>query len=143
MKWWGKMSVLCLALGACSVEHSENGALEGNWRLVQVDTLATGGRADVRGALRYWAVQHRLLKCYDASGAHRACLLRFEHKGDSLNLYAAHSDGREEGDHLLESSERLQPYGLQELDERLAVEELNRKRMRLKGKALRLTFDKW
>ena len=87
--------VASLSFQSCEFEASDNGDLDGNWQLMQVDTIATGGRNKVKNQQLFYSVQMRLLclKEYNAA-AESNLFFHFEHTNDSLKLKSASSDGK-------------------------------------------------
>ena len=89
------VSALCLALGSllfsCTLETSDNGKLDGFWKLTRVDTLATGGVLDLRESGIFWAVQMNLMSVQDKYVEDSPeYLFRFEHKDGKLTLSAGY-----------------------------------------------------
>lgn len=113
-------------LGACQLETSGNGKLDGYWRLERIDTLG-GGVNRMEGQRIFWAFQSRLLQTSDLNGRVQACLLRFRKEKDSLLLSDPYLYNRESGDEPITQLARLVPFGLNSLDERFKVERLGRK----------------
>lgn len=132
-----------LFLCSCEFETSHNGNLDGFWHLERIDTLSTGGVCDTSSDLLFWSVQMRLLNVSDKNNVHTNVNMRFEHSNGNLRVYGAYLDDRMQGDPLLNDAALLRPYGINELDETFAVEQLTGSRMQLKGLALRLTFRKF
>ena len=100
---------LATLLTACHVERSDNGPLDGFWQLKTVDTLSTGGTADMRLSQLTWAFQGGLVEFRYAPSREQDFYMSFTHRGDSLLLFGAHHLLREQGDTLLGSAELLAP----------------------------------
>lgn len=132
-----------LFLCSCEFETSDNGNLDGFWHLERIDTLSTGGVCDTSSDLLFWSVQMRLLNVSDKNNVHTNVNMRFEHSNGNLRVYGAYLDDRMQGDPPLNDAALLRPYGINDLDETFAVEQLTGSRMQLKGSALRLTFRKF
>ena len=128
-----------LVFQSCELETSDNGNLDGNWQLMQIDTLATGGRNDVKDQQLFYAVQVRLLclKAYN-DNISSDMYFHFEHTGDSLKLKPASSDG-----HVMYHVSSLRPYGINKELESFKVMLLNSERMQLRSDSLLLTFRKF
>ncbi len=128
-----------LVFQSCELETSDNGNLDGNWQLMQIDTLATGGRNDVKEQQLFYAVQVRLL-CLNAyhTNAESNLYFHFEHTADSLKLKPASSDG-----HVMYSVSALRPYGINKEQEAFKIMLLNSDRMQLRSDSLLLTFRKF
>lgn len=145
MKYYIKIFVFAMftaLLGSCDLETSDNGDLDGMWRLESVDTLATSGSKDMTGTKFYWSFQLHLLQLDDKAGGHNSVLLRFEHSGGTLRLYDPYLYNREEGDEQLTDVQYLAPFGVNMLEEECTVERLSGSKMTLKTPTLRLGFRK-
>ena len=131
--------VASLSFQSCEFEASDNGDLDGNWQLMQIDTIATGGRNDVKDQQLFYAVQVRLL-CLNSYHANVESNLyfHFEHTGDSLKLKPASSDG-----HVMYHVSSLRPYGINREIESFKVMLLNSERMQLRSDSLLLSFRKF
>ena len=57
--------IISFILTSCELEMTDNGALDGNWQLRQIDTLSTGGTCDMSRSYIYWAVQNHILQVRD------------------------------------------------------------------------------
>lgn len=135
-------AVITAITTACSLESSDNGDLDGMWRLTAVDTLATNGTKDMEGTRLYWSVQAKLLQLDDKNNTNISLLLRFEHTGNTLRLYEPYIYNRLEGDKPLNDVTLLAPYGINALEESCEVEALSSSKMILKTPSLRLKFKK-
>ena len=131
--------IASLSFQSCEFEASDNGNLDGNWQLMQIDTLATGGRNNVKNQQLFYAVQVRLL-CLNAyhANAESNLYFHFEHTGDSLKLKPASSDG-----HVMYHVPSLRPYGINKELESFKVMLLNSDKMQLRSDSLLLTFRKF
>ena len=131
--------IASLSFQSCEFEASDNGDFDGNWQLMQIDTLATGGRNDVKEHQLFYSVQVRLL-CLNAYNtiAESNLFFHFEHTGDSLKLKPASSDG-----HVMYHVSALRPYGINKELESFKVMLLNSDKMQLRSDSLLLTFRKF
>lgn len=136
------ISAIAAIMTACSFESSDNGDLDGMWRLTAVDTLATGGSMNMDGSRLYWSVQFKLMQLDDKGGTKTSLLLRFERSGNSLRLYDPYIYNRLEGDEPLTDVSLLAPYGINALEENCEIEALSSSKMILKTPTLRLKFKK-
>lgn len=146
--------ILCVAalMASCELETSDNGDLDGYWRMQRVDTLATGGSADVMASKRYWAIEHKLMQLRDFSQDFSGYYCRFDHTGDSLRIYDpyanhGHEDSGQEGgggDIPVTdfASSKLNIYGLSGLSTSFKVESLTGSRMVLTSKTVKIYFKK-
>lgn len=130
-----------LLLGACSLETSHNGDLDGFWQLHHADTLATGGSADMRDSKLYWAVQMHLLRVLKTD--YGAVFFRFNNTGDSLLLSDPYLDNRDSSDIKVTDASLLLPYGFSSLSEGYVIEQLDADKMVLKSRVVRLHFRKY
>ena len=133
----------CLIMVSCSIESSSNGTLDGFWHLESVDTLATGGHFSVKQERRFWAFQVNLMQLngYDEHSA--LILMRFEKNNRTLRCYAPVDNDRPKDDPSITDIKRLQPFGINQLDETFTIEKLKGNIMILQGKELRLTFKRF
>ena len=129
-------------LAGCDIETSDNGGLDGMWRLESVDTLASGGRLELATEIRAWSFQNKLLELRDHTGPAGAFLLRFEHKDKTLRTYQPYVFNRETGDYPLENAAFMAPFGLNALDETFTIVELSSSRMKLRDGELQLQLRK-
>lgn len=136
--------VLGMMMTSCTLETSDNGDLDGFWQLYQLDTLSTGGVADMREKTIFFAVQMRLLEIKNPSGdAHKNVIFRFEHQGDSLVIYNPRFNNREESDPEITDPSVLNQYGLYRLRESFFVSNLNDSNMDLKSDRFWFHFRKY
>lgn len=131
------------AFSACDIEHSNNGNLDGYWQLTQLDTIATGGSADMKESAIYWAVQHNLLEIKNVNDLLRNVFFRFEQSEATLRIYNPISDNKVISDSVVTSPVTLQPFGIQHLDETLAIEQLTSSHMTLRNELFRFHFRKY
>lgn len=137
------MAVVLAVFCSCELETSGNGNLDGMWRLVSVDTLATGGSKDMDGTKLYWSFQNNLLQFDDKNMEYNSILFRFEHKDGTLRLYNPYIYDRDNGDKPVDDVGLLAPFGVNMLEENCEIELLNGSRMTLKTSVLRLCFKKF
>jgi len=117
--------LVCFAIAACDFEPSNNGDLDGNWQLHKLDTLATGGRTDMRQSGIYWCVQGRLLEIRGLNVLGPNVLFRFKKEPATLTIYNPVCDNRDVSDSLVTSIETLKPYGVLHLEEVFQIETFN------------------
>jgi hypothetical protein len=134
------LAVLC---ASCSVERSDNGQLDGFWQLKTVDTLSTGGVADMRESQMTWAFQGGLVEFRHAPNRDKDYYMSFVHKGDSLLLFGAYHLLREQGDTLLQSATLLAPFGVTRLNQGFRILELGSQQMCLRSEDLKLTLRRY
>ena len=135
-----------LVAASCSVfETSDNGDLDGMWQLQALDTLRTGGTADMRDSLLFLSVQMHLayLKDY-RNQLFKGVFYHFDHTRDSLIITDPYYDNRAAGDVKTEhTDDYLGAFGFEELDQRFGIETLTGKKMVLHYRQYRYHFRKY
>jgi len=127
--------VMALVLTSCGeLERSDNGALDGNWQLMTIDTLATNGTKNMKSQKLFWAVQFELLQIK----ADKNYYFHFEQTDQTLTLKSAAQYGED-----LYTLEQLRPLGINEQNECFGIDKLNGSEMILRSSLLRLTFRKY
>ena len=140
MKYLSILFALVFCLSACELETSHNGKLDGWWLLTAVDTLQTGGHANVEAQQCTWAFQGRLLELRDVPGQRGDYLLSFARHGDDLLLSHPYLSARDSGDISVQTPQPLHPYGIQTLSEQFSIITIDRQHMVLTSTSLRLYF---
>ena len=140
MKYLSILFAFMFCLSACELETAHNGKLDGWWLLTAVDTLPTGGHANVEAQQCTWAFQGRLLELRDVPGQRGDYLLSFAQHGDDLLLSHPYLSARDSGDIAVQTPQLLHPYGIQTLSERFSITTIDRRRMVLTSASLRLYF---
>jgi hypothetical protein len=131
---------------SCELETSGNDELDGYWQMSQVDTLSTGGVADTREALVYWGIQGKLLQIrFSENGKYlgEGFMFRFNREDDVLTLSSPILHHLYKTDEPITDVEVLKPYGIFDLEEVFAIEELNDHNMVLTNDVLRLHFRRY
>ena len=133
-----------LLFTSCDIETSDNGALDGYWHLVRVDTLATGGYSDLSDTRVFWGLQMNLIQAvdHDNDTGHYGYLFNFDYTDKTVRLYNAHKHDRATGDPQVDDAEELSPLGINKLDNLFTIEKLGGDRMVLRDDVLRLWFEK-
>ena len=142
MKYLSILFAFMFCLSACELETSHNGKLDGWWLLTAVDTLQTGGHANVEAQQCTWAFQGRLLELRDVPGQRGDYLLSFARHGNDLLLSHPYLSARDSGDIAVQTPQPLHPYGIQTLSEQFSITTIDRRRMVLTSVSLRLYFRK-
>ncbi|WP_277072833.1 lipocalin-like domain-containing protein [Segatella oulorum] len=142
MKYLSIFFAFMFCLSACELETSHNGKLDGWWLLTAVDTLQTGGHANVEAQQCTWAFQGRLLELRDVPGQRGDYLLSFAQHGDDLLLSHPYLSARDSGDIAVQTPQPLHPYGIQTLSEQFSITTIDRRHMVLTSTSLRLYFRK-
>jgi hypothetical protein len=137
-------------LTACDFETSNNGDLDGYWQLKQVDTLATGGSADMRTSGLFWSVQVNLLETRDNKNANINIYWRFEKTGDRLRIWNPIANNRAISDSIVKDPATCAGYYIQatpmadgNLESVLLINKLNSDDMVLSNNSYRLHFRKY
>ena len=131
---------------SCELETSGNDELDGYWQMSQVDTSSTGGVADTREALVYWGIQGKLLQIrFSENGKYlgEGFMFRFNREDDVLTLSSPILHHLYKTDEPITDVEVLKPYGIFDLEEVFAIEELNDHNMVLTNDVLRLRFRRY
>ena len=140
MKYLSILFAFMFCLSACELETSHNGKLDGWWLLTAVDTLQTGGHANVEAQQCTWAFEGRLLELRDVPGQRGDYLLSFAQHGDDLLLCHPYLSVRDSGDIAVQTPQPLHPYGIQTLSEQFSITAIDRRSMVLTSSSLRLYF---
>ena len=141
-----KLIVFLLSLfvmGSCTLETSDNGDLDGYWKLCSVDTLATGGSCDFTDKSTFWSVQHHLLTVRDNSDPLAEYIFRFDLTKDSLHLYEAKQYIKDTGDTLVTNPRVIAPFGVNAVDVTFHIDQLSSRYMQLTNKNYHLRFKKF
>lgn len=127
---------------SCTLETSDNGDLDGFWQLSLIDTLSSQKSVDMRDSGYFWAVQHNLLILRETN--HRnEYICNFKHMGDSLIINNPYYYWRDSSDIKLKDPERIRKFGVNNLEEKFKVVNLNSSKMVLESQLLRLYFRKY
>lgn len=131
-------------LVSCEIETSDNGKLDGQWHLVQVDTLQTGGVLDTSEKLIFWSFQMNLLQMRNFNHVAPISMARFSHAEGKLRVTQPCQYNLEHGNEYYteETISTIAPYGINALEETFQVETLSGSRMTLCNGLLRLWFRK-
>ena len=136
-------TLFCLFITSCEIEMSDNGKLDGNWQLRQIDTLATNGTCDMTYSSIYWGIENDLLQVRDIDNNNQRILFRFKHQGDSLILSQPYNVITKDELEALENDSLLRPLGICGTEEHFLIEQLNSSNLTLKNPVYRLWFRKY
>jgi len=129
---------------SCELETSDNGGLDGNWQLLSIDTLNTGGTNNMKDKQIFYAVQFHLINIYARNVNNEyitpESFFHFSQTCDSLILYSTDITQTDTYTHKDSFLTGLRPLGINSLEEHFKIETLNSKSMVLKSKELRLNF---
>lgn len=135
---------ILFTLASCGdlLEHSQNGELDGYWKLTTIDTLATGGQKSVSEQSLFMAVQGKILMLNDRNNGDEY-VFQFNHADGHLKIFDARQSNRGKGDPLLTDPEGLRPFGFNNLEEDFTVEKLSSGKLIVNDGTLRLHFVKF
>lgn len=133
--------IACMVMTACEIQPSNNGDLDGYWQLTDVDTLSTGGTADMRENRVFWGVQKGLVETWEIGK--KAVIFRFIYDESSLTLFDPYKDDRDAADIKVTDVSELYSMGINNLKEHFDVTALNGGSMTLTSSTLRLRFRKY
>ena len=137
------LSVWILSFSSCEIETHSKGNIDGNWHLVEIDTLDTGGINDFRDFRVFWGIQANLVQLRDNDIVDNPLIIRFDLTNDRFTLYKPHINDRENNDPEITDVSLLSHYGINELYESFLVEKLSATNLTLKSAKLRLFFEKF
>lgn len=137
------LSLWILSLSSCEIETHSKGNIDGNWHLVEIDTLDTGGINDFRNTRIFWGIQANFVQLKDNDIVDNPLILRFDLTNDMFLLYEPHINDRENNDPEITDISLLSHYGINELRESFLVEKLSATKLTLKSSKLRLFFEKF
>ena len=124
------VSLLLLSLVVSCQKADDNGALGGFWKLLEVESVATGEKSDRRSNGCFMSIQLDLMQLRGPVSQYA----RFQHSGDSLFVQIIGDNADEE---LLKS------FGFSGSEERFFVQKLTGKSLVLKSVYSILTFKKF
>lgn len=135
--------IVLLCLLSCELEFSNNGKLDGYWKLRSIDSLSTGKTADYTDSTYFWSVQYDLLQVTNAA-TNEKIVFRFKDTKDLLSINTPYISNREEGDIVVDNPMILHPYGIQDLTENFLKVTLKSGKMVLESNnGFRLHFQKF
>lgn len=132
--------LICLSVVSCDLYQSDNGDLDGMWKLQQIDSLQTNHFKDLSESNLTYSILTDLLQLRDGK---TSILCRFKHTADSLVVYHPYCRGSEGQDVPLENVSLLLPYGISDLHQAFHIDILNSGRMVLSTHEIRLHFQKY
>lgn len=141
-----KLLALCitiLLMASCNdlIETDGSGKLGGNWQLIQVDTLATGGVRDMSSDRKFMAVEGSILQLSDADDG-REYIFQYAFDASTLALSDARINNREANDPTVTDLSLLSPYGLSHIDQTFEIEKISGGQLVMRTDRLRLYFRK-
>lgn len=131
-----------ILLASCDLETSDNGKLDGQWHLIQIQDLTTNQTQDLTQQYYYWQFQGKLLQLRNTE-THEQYLLRFQHDNTTLRTYEPYIYNREEGDQPITDPQPLNPFGITQIDQTFEIEHLGNKYITLKSPTVRLSLKRF
>lgn len=134
-----------LLMTGCDVETSDNGDLDGFWRMSSMTSVysSTLPGVDMRQSGLTWSFQGRMLELRDVNDRQKDIVMSFQHEGETLRVYDPYFVERDSGDIRIEDVSYLIPYGINHTDDSFTVCELSSDRMVLSNILVTLEFRKY
>lgn len=135
--------LITMITASCEVEFVNNGKLDGYWRLMKVDTLATKGSLDLSKKLIFWGVEAHLLEVVNRDTIFDDYLMHFDYENDKLTLGEPYQYKQQTIDYPVTDAKVLNPFGINKINEEFDVEKISGSNMTLRSETLRLWFNKY
>lgn len=132
-----------IMITSCTLDSSDNGALDGYWQLSSIDTLANGHSVNMRDSGIFWAFNFNLLVTRSTKEPLGEILYDFENTEDNLILSNPYILYRDSSDIKVTDVNLLKKYGVNSLLETFTIEHLNSNKMVLQSNLIRLNFRKY
>lgn len=132
-----------IMITSCTLDSSDNGALDGYWQLSSIDTLANGHSVNMRDSGIFWAFNFNLLVTRSTKEPSGEILYDFENTDDNLILSNPYILYRDSSDIKVTDVNLLKKYGVNSLLETFKIEHLNSNKMVLQSNLVRLNFRKY
>ena len=132
-----------IMISSCTLDSSDNGALDGYWQLSSIDTLANGHSVNMRDSGIFWAFNFNLLVTRSTKEPLGEILYDFENTEDNLILSNPYILYRDSSDIKVTDVNLLKKYGVNSLLESFTIQHLNSNKMALQSNMLRLNFKKY
>ena len=133
----------CILIAACDLEVLDNGKMDGNWQLRQIDTLASKGVCDMTYSYIYWGIQDELLQVRDIDNSNQRIFFHYNSQGDSLTIHSPYLAITKNELEPVEDIEILLPLGITSTEDHFYIEKLSGSTMILKNECYRLHFRKY
>ncbi len=128
-------------LAACGniIETSSSDELTGQWQLLTIDTIDTGGRLEMKEDRKYFSIEHDLVWIHDADGG-QGFMASYEYTDSLLSLYhfTRYTHGMSYEPEVTDVAE-LRPYGINNLEATFRIT-LGDSKMVLDNDTLRITL---
>lgn len=140
-----------LLLSGSSCERIDNGPLDGMWMMTRMDSIATDKSQQTRSLRKAWSFQANLMQMFqypEKTDGHEwdyPLMARFDYSGATMIISDPFFYDRMNGDRHLnaDSIQYLLPFGINAIPDTFQVEKLDRKKMQLSNKVVRLYFEKY
>ena len=133
----------CILITACDLEMLDNGKMDGNWQLRQIDTLATEGICDMTYSYIYWGIQDNLLQVRDIDNSNQRIFFHYKEQGDSLTIHSPYLAITKNDLEPVEDTETLLALGITGTEDHFFIEKLSSGTMILKNDCYRLHFKNY
>lgn len=133
----------CILLTSCELDVLNNGKLDGNWQLRQIETLATENISDMTYSYIYWGIQDELLQVRDIDNSNLKIFFRYNLEGDQLTIHSPYQAITQNELVPVEGIEVLQSLCITDTEDHFQIEKLNSSTMILKNASYRLHFRKY
>ncbi len=132
-------TAITLISGCDIIETSSSGKLTGQWQILTIDTLSTGGQLQMKEDRKYFSIEDRLFYIHDADEA-KVFFADYVYADDQLTLsnFTIYTQGSSD-EPLVTDITDLQPYGINALTETFTIT-LTSSRMVLQNDTLRITL---
>lgn len=138
------LSFIIISLAGCNLETSNNGKLDGYWKLCVIDDIALGTSEDLSSKSLFWSVQKDLLVVRDNDDASRPeYVFHFNQGEGELTLSNGQKYDKQKGNKTLESFEILYKFGIYTQPITYNIDNLTSSRMTLSTSEKRLVFKKF
>lgn len=130
------LTLLTLLLISCDYHYLDNGDLDGFWHIERIDTLGTGGSADLSKESRFWKIQGRLMELSRPN----TFLFYQQREDDSLHIryHMYVYNGSKKMD-----TKRTALYGINSVEEHFKIVQLSSSTMLLRNEEIALHFKKY
>lgn len=128
---------------SCDKETSSDGALDGFWLLVSIDSLASDSHTDTSAKGLTWSFQFNKLELRDIHRVSQTMIVDYEHRDNYLFLKNPYLVNRDSDDIRITSLDGLLPYGINSLEEKYQILELSGNRLELASSQCRLRLKKY
>lgn len=127
---------------SCTLETSDNGDFDGFWQLSLIDTLSSQNSVDMRDSGYFWAVQYDLLVLRETN-QRKEYICKFKLMDDSILISNPYILWRDSSDIKLNDPSVLKKFGINNLEEKFKIINMNSKKIVLESQFIRLHLRKY